>query len=204
MFIKQIILTVLIGCSLINVKAYGADQTDKTVAQAIFAGGCFWCMAPPFNELPGVIKTIAGYTGGNVKNPSYQQVSSGGTGHFEAIQVVYNPARMSYEKLLDVFWHNIDPTNEKGQFCDQGKQYRSAVFYRDAEQQRLAEQSKTALEKAKPFPEPIVTLILPATEFFPAEDYHQDYYRKNPIRYKFFRYLCGRDQRLKAVWKKND
>jgi peptide-methionine (S)-S-oxide reductase len=147
-----------------------------------------------------VIKTTSGYTGGQLTNPTYEQVSSGTTGHFEAIQITYNPAKVTYEQLLAVFWHNIDPTDAKGQFCDKGDQYRSAIFYQNEPQKRLAEQSKATLDSFKPFSEPIVTLLLSATEFFPAEDYHQDYYQKNPVRYKYYRFSCGRDQRLKAVW----
>ena len=165
---------------------------------AIFAGGCFWCMQPPFDAIKGVISTTAGYTGGHTKNPAYEQVSAGGTGHAESVQIVYDPKVVSYEQLLDVFWHNVDPITAGRQFCDEGNQYRSAIFYHDEEQKRLAEESKKALEQR--FKQPIVTQIVPATEFYPAEDYHQSYYRKNPLRYKFYRYSCGRDARLKELW----
>lgn len=173
---------------------------DPTPAIAIFAGGCFWCMEPPFDELPGVISTTSGYVGGRVVNPSYEQVSSGTTGHAEAVEIRYDPARVSYAKLLEVFWRNVDPLTANAQFCDGGEQYRSAIFYRDAEQRRLAEESKAAIEKKQRFSSPIVTQIVPASTFYPAEDYHQDYYKKNPVRYKFYRTSCGRDRRLKEVW----
>ena len=171
---------------------------------ATFAGGCFWCMEPPFDALAGVISTTSGYTGGHLQDPSYKEVSRGGTGHTEAVQIIYDPEQISYAELLDVFWHNIDPTLANGQFCDMGSQYRSEIFYHDTEQQQLAMASKTALDELKPFPKPVVTAISPATTFYPAEDYHQDYYLKNPVRYKFYRYGCGRDQRLEQLWGKND
>ncbi len=169
-------------------------------ATATFAGGCFWCMEPPFDKIDGVISTTSGYTGGSVVNPTYEQVSAGGTGHAEAVQIVYDPARVSYTKLLEVFWRNIDPTVKDRQFCDRGNQYRSGIFVHDAEQHRLAEASKAQLEKTKPFKEPIVTEITLARTFYPAETYHQDYYQKNPIRYAYYRNGCGRDARLKELW----
>lgn len=169
-------------------------------ATATFAGGCFWCMQPPFDALKGVISTTAGYTGGHTKNPTYEQVSAGGTGHAESVQIIYDPKVVSYAQLLDVFWHNVDPITADRQFCDEGNQYRSAIFYHDEEQKRQAEESKKALEQSGRFKQPIVTQIVPATEFYPAEDYHQGYYRKNPLRYKFYRYSCGRDARLKELW----
>ena len=168
--------------------------------KATFAGGCFWCMEHPFDEIPGVISVTSGYTGGHKNNPTYEEVSAGGTGHAEAVQVVYDPAKVTYDKLLNVFWHNIDPTTKDRQFCDSGNQYRSAIFYHSAEQQRLALQSKVQLEKIKTFKGPVVTEIVQATEFYPAEEYHQQYYKKNPIRYKFYRTNCGRDRRLKELW----
>jgi peptide-methionine (S)-S-oxide reductase len=171
-------------------------------AKATFAGGCFWCMEPPFDKLPGVISTTSGYTGGQKQQPTYQEVSAGGTGHAEAVQVVYDPQKVSYEKLLEVFWHNIDPTQKDGQFCDHGNQYRTAVFYHDETQKQLAEASKAQLQKTKPFEGEIVTEIVSAGEFYPAEDYHQDYYLKNPLRYKFYRTTCGRDKRLQTLWGK--
>ena len=171
-------------------------------AKATFAGGCFWCMEPPFDKLPGVISTTSGYTGGQKKNPTYHEVSAGSTGHAEVVQVVYDPKQVSYEKLLDVFWHNVDPTQKDGQFCDHGSQYRTAIFYHDEEQKQLAEAAKAKLQQDKPFQGEIVTEIVPAEEFYAAEEYHQDYATKNPIRYKFYRTGCGRDQRLKQLWGK--
>jgi peptide-methionine (S)-S-oxide reductase len=171
-------------------------------AKATFAGGCFWCMEPPFDKLPGVISTTSGYIGGHTQQPTYHEVSAGGTGHAEAMQVVYDPQKVSYEKLLEVFWHNIDPTQKDGQFCDHGNQYRTAVFYHDETQKQLAEASKAELQKTRPFEGEIVTEIVPAGEFYPAEDYHQDYYLKNPLRYKFYRTTCGRDKRLQTLWGK--
>jgi peptide-methionine (S)-S-oxide reductase len=172
------------------------------LAKATFAGGCFWCMEPPFDKLEGVVSTTSGYTGGAKVDPHYEEVSGGGTGHAEAVEVLYDPAKISYEKLLDVFWHNVDPTVRDRQFCDTGNQYRTGIFFHDETQKRLAEQSKQALSKSKPFKEEIVTEIVPAGRFYPAEEYHQDYYKKNPVRYKFYRYNCGRDRRLEQLWGK--
>lgn len=177
---------------------------DKTLETATFAGGCFWCMEPPFDKLEGVISTTAGYTGGQKKDPTYEEVSSGTTGHAESVQVVFDPAKISYTQLLDVFWHNIDPTTPNRQFCDAGSQYRTAIFYHKEDQKRLAEASKKALEQSGRFTQPIVAEIVPAGEFYKAEDYHQDYYQKNPVRYKFYRYTCGRDQVLEKLWGKSE
>lgn len=174
-----------------------ASATSET---AVFAGGCFWCMEGPFDVLDGVLSTISGYTGGTLANPTYEQVSAGGTGHAEAVQVTYDPRRVSYAKLLEVFWRNIDPTVADQQFCDHGNQYRTAIFYLDDAQRQAAEASRAALEQDKPFKAPIKTEIVAAGTFYPAEDYHQDYYKKNPVRYKFYRYNCGRDQRLDELW----
>jgi peptide methionine sulfoxide reductase msrA/msrB len=169
-------------------------------AVATFAGGCFWCMEPPFEKLPGVLEVISGYTGGTKKDPTYEEVSAGGTGHVEAVQVLYDPAQVSYERLLEVFWRNIDPTDAGGQFVDRGDQYESVIFVHSEEQRAAAEASKAALASSGRFDKPIVTEIRPASEFYRAEDYHQDYYEKNPIRYKFYRYNSGRDQFLERVW----
>ncbi|HEU0305832.1 MAG TPA: peptide-methionine (S)-S-oxide reductase MsrA [Lysobacter sp.] len=176
-----------------------AKPSTKT-AVAIFAGGCFWCMEPPFDKLPGVKSTTSGYIGGHVANPTYEQVSAGRTGHAEAVQVRYDPALVSYATLLEVFWRNIDPLAVDRQFCDIGDQYRSAIFTLDAEQQRMAAESKRKLEASGRFKQPIATQIVAASRFYPAEGYHQDYYTKNPIRYKFYRFNCGRDQRLDQLW----
>lgn len=174
--------------------------TEDNFADATFAGGCFWCMEHPFDQLEGVISVIPGYTGGHKNNPTYKEVSAGGTGHAESVQIVYDPAKISYEKLLNVFWHNIDPTVKDRQFCDTGNQYRSAIFYHNEKQQQIALKSKEMLEKNKPFKGNIETEIVRAGKFYPAENYHQHYYRKNPIRYKYYRYSCGRDKRLKEIW----
>jgi peptide-methionine (S)-S-oxide reductase len=169
-------------------------------AVATFAGGCFWCMEPPYDKLPGVTATISGYTDGKTPNPSYEAVSSGSTGHAEAVQVVYDPKKVSYEKLLEVFWVNIDPTVKDRQFCDSGTQYRTGIYVHDEAQRKAAEASLEALKKSKPFKQDIVTPVVPASAFYPAEDYHQDYYMKNPVRYNFYRTGCGRDARLKELW----
>jgi peptide-methionine (S)-S-oxide reductase len=194
------VLLLAIGLVAGGERLCGAERPGGEPARATFAGGCFWCMEEPFDKLDGVISVTPGYTGGIMKNPTYEQVSAGGTGHAESVQVVYDPAKVSYEKLLDIFWHNIDPTTKDRQFCDGGNQYRSAIFYHNETQKKLAEASKLALEKTKPFREQIVTGIVPAGEFYPAEDYHQHYYKKNPGRYWLYRYRCGRDKRLKELW----
>lgn len=169
-------------------------------AAATFAGGCFWCMEAAFDPVPGVLSTTSGYTGGNTGNPTYDEVSAGGTGHAESLQIVYDPARVSYETLLDVYWHNIDPVTPDAQFCDHGNQYRSAIFYHDEAQKAAAEASRDALAKSGTLPGPIVTQIVPAGTFYPAEVHHQDFYRVNPVRYKFYRFTCGRDARLEELW----
>jgi peptide-methionine (S)-S-oxide reductase len=178
--------------------AQGSDA--GRLATATFAGGCFWCMEPPYDELDGVISTTSGYTDGQTENPTYKEVSSGKTGHTEAVQVVYDPEKVSFERLVEVFWRNIDPTDAGGQFCDRGSPYRPALFYHDEAQRAVAERSLAELEANKPFKEPIVTPIVAASTFYPAEEYHQDYYLKNPIRYKYYRNGCGRDRRLKELW----
>jgi peptide-methionine (S)-S-oxide reductase len=197
-------ILLMIACSIMPQAAAGSEPAGKAAAgrleKATFAGGCFWCMEAPFDKLPGVASVTSGYTGGTLKNPTYEQVSAGGTGHAESVQIVYDPARISYTKLLDIYWHNIDPTVRDQQFCDHGHQYRSAIFYENDEQRRLALASRAALEKSKPFKENIVTEIVPAGTFYPAEEYHQHYYRKNPIRYHYYRSSCGRDRRLKELW----
>ena len=180
-----------------------AQPVAKAVtAKATFGGGCFWCMEEALDKVPGVTGTVSGYMGGPLKNPTYEQVSSGRTGHAEVIQVEFDPARTSYAKLLEAFWRNIDPTQKDAQFCDHGPQYRSAIFYHDDEQKRLAEASRLALQKNKPFKGEIVTEITKASEFYAAEGYHQDYYQKNPARYKFYKSGCGREARLQQLWGK--
>jgi peptide-methionine (S)-S-oxide reductase len=174
----------------------------QTLAKATFAAGCFWCTEEAFDKVPGVTATVSGYIGGRTKNPSYEQVSAGATGHTEAVQVTYDPAKVSYEKLLEAFWVNHDPTVDRSQFCDHGSQYRPGIFYHSPEQKRLAEASKAKWEKDKPFKAKILTPIAAATEFWPAEDYHQDYYLKNPVRYRFYATGCGRYARLDELWGK--
>ena len=176
------------------------QTSDPGHRTATFAGGCFWCMEPPFDELPGVISTTSGYTGGQARNPTYEEVSAGRTGHTEAVEVVFDPARINYEQLLDVFWKNIDPITPNRQFCDIGSQYRSAIFYHGDEQKMLAEKSKRTLESSGRFDKPIVTEIHPAGPFYRAEEYHQDYYKKNPIRFNFYKFSCGRARRLAELW----
>ena len=186
----------LIFAAALVVSPVQAQQTEK----AIFAAGCFWCTEEAFEKVPGVISAVSGYTGGTVKNPSYEQVSSGRTGHAEAVEVTFDPKKVSYERLLDVFWVNHDPTVTNRQFCDSGSQYRPAIFYLSDEQKRLAEASKAKWEKTKPFKQPILTEITKAGPFYPAEDYHQDYYKKNPLQYRFYVSGCGRYQRLDSLW----
>ena len=198
---KCLLLLVLGGWGLLNVSSPSlSEMPEGNSATATFAGGCFWCMEGPFDELDGVLSTTSGYTGGYTANPTYAQVSAGVTGHAEAVEVAYDPQRISYQELLTVYWRNIDPTTPNGQFCDHGDQYRPAIFYHNEAQRRLAEASKEEIERTKTFSAPIVTEITQATEFYPAEEHHQDYYRKNPIRYKFYRLTCGRDARLTELW----
>jgi peptide-methionine (S)-S-oxide reductase len=177
-------------------------HAQATTAKATFAGGCFWCVEADFDKVPGVISTTSGYIGGTVANPTYQQVSNKSTGHAEAVEIVFDPAKMSYEALVEKFWRTIDPTTKDRQFCDVGSPYRTAIFTHDAAQMAAARKSLAALEKSKPFKEPIVTEIVAAGPFYAAEDYHQDYYLKNPIRYKYYRTSCGRDARLEQLWGK--
>lgn len=201
MFGKLIIESLFILPLMVTqVNADSALHLEK----ATFAGGCFWCMVPPFEKLDGVSEVISGYTGGHKVNPTYEEVSSGTTGHMEAVEVTYDPTRVSYEKLLNVFWRQINPTDAEGQFVDRGSSYRSAIFYNNEEQKKLAEKSKKELEQSGRFEKPIVTEIRPAGPFYRAEEYHQDYWKKNPIRYKFYRYNSGRDQYLGKIWGKEE
>jgi len=177
-----------------------APSQGAATAKATLAGGCFWCVEADFDKIDGVISTTSGYTGGTLKNPSYEQVSSKLTGHAEAVEIVYDPRKVSYEKLLGYFWHTIDPTVKDRQFCDVGSPYRTAIYVHDAEQLKAARASLAALEKSKPFKDPIVTEIVLAGPFYAAEEYHQDYYKKNPVRYKYYRTSCGREARLKQLW----
>lgn len=187
----------------LNLTAWALAQEEKMMEKATFAGGCFWCMQPPFDKLPGVISTTVGYSGGQNQNPTYEEVCSGSTGHAEAIEVTFAPSRVNYDQILDVFWHNIDPTTRNKQFADTGTQYRTAIFYHSEEQKRLAEASKEKFDQSGVFGKPIVTEITPVTKFYPAEEYHQKYYEKNPVRYKFYRFGSGRDAYLKKLWGAN-
>jgi len=189
------VLAVAIGGLLM---AAEAKAPKPPMAHATFAGGCFWCMEPPFEKIPGVASVTSGYAGGQKVNPSYEEVSAGGTGHAESVDIVYDPAKVTYSQLLDVFWHNVDPTQGDGQFCDHGHQYRTAIFYHDAEQKRLAEESREKVQAR--LQKPVVTEIVAASRFYPAEEYHQDFYKKNPVRYYTYRAGCGRDRRLKELW----
>jgi peptide-methionine (S)-S-oxide reductase len=203
-FVRAAVLTSALGIFALGTLSAQASARQATVPAgmrlATFAGGCFWCMEHPFDALPGVSRVTSGYTGGQTVNPTYEQVSAGTTGHTEAVQIVYDPGKITYERLLDIFWHNIDPVTPNAQFCDQGSQYRSGVFAHDAAQLRAAEQSKAALVASRVLREPIVTQIVGATAFYAAEEYHQQYYKKNPVRYRFYRWNCGRDQRLRELW----
>lgn len=169
---------------------------------AIFGGGCFWCVEEAFDKAPGVVSTTSGYTGGRTPNPTYREVSAGTTGHVEVVQVVYDPRKISYDQLLNVFWRNVDPLTPNRQFCDEGEQYRSVIYYRGAEQRRLAGASKATLEQSGRFKQPVVTEVAAASRFYPAEEYHQDYYTKNPLRYRYYKFSCGRAQRLEELWGK--
>lgn len=171
-------------------------------AKAYFAGGCFWCMEEAFEKVEGVVSVVSGYMGGTLSDPTYEQVSAGRTGHAEAVEISYDPSKVSYQKLLEAFWRNIDPVTPNAQFCDHGSQYRSAVFYGTEEEQRFSEESKSTIERSKRFSAPIVTQLVKASTFYPAEEYHQDYYKKNPVRYKYYKFSCGRAQRLEALWGK--
>ena len=183
--------------ALLCLAAVGAADAQER-ARATFAGGCFWCMEPPFDKLPGVLSTTSGYTGGSTTAPTYEQVSAGRTGHAEVVEIVYDPGKVTYAQLLEVFWRNVDPLTANAQFCDVGSQYRAAIFVHDETQRRLAEESKRAV--ARTLGKDVVTEIVAASKFWPAEDYHQDFYKRNPIRYNLYRAGCGRDQRLEAVW----
>lgn len=203
-------ITILLALTAAAAVATGKDggmstmeKATGTLEKATFAGGCFWCMEAPFDTLPGVVSVTAGYTGGTVKNPTYEQVSAGWTGHAESVQIVFDPSRTGYAKLLWIFWRNVDPTVKDRQFCDVGSQYRTAIFYHGEEQRMLAEKSREELLKNKPFQGPVVTEITAAGPFYPAEEYHQHYYKKNPVRYTYYRTSCGRDGRLKQLWGKD-
>jgi peptide-methionine (S)-S-oxide reductase len=187
---------------LLSAGAAHAQTPPAATSKATFAGGCFWCVEADFDKVPGVLSTTSGYIGGTTANPTYQQVSRNGTGHAEAVEIVFDPAKVSYATLVEKFWRTIDPTTKDRQFCDAGNPYRTAIFTHDAAQAEVVKRSLSALEKSKPFKEPIVTQVVPASTFYAAEDYHQDYYLKNPVRYKYYRTSCGRDARLAQLWGK--
>ena len=186
----------------ITVSHTALAATDDELAVATFAGGCFWCVESDFDKVPGVVETVSGYTGGTADNPTYKQVTKGGTGHREAVQIRYDPKQVSYERLLHIFWRSVDPTDDGGQFCDRGESYQTAIFVGNEEERRLAEASREALEQSMVLDLPVVTPIETAGEFFPAEDYHQDYYTKSPFRYRYYRFACGRDSRVQQIWGK--
>ena len=181
---------------------HSSDQSGQTET-AVLAGGCFWCVESDFEKLEGVVEVISGYTGGHTDNPTYKQVSAGGTGHIEAAQVIYDPKIISYTQILDYFWRHVDPTRDDGQFCDNGPSYRPAIFY-NGMQKDLALASKENIEKKKPFSDPIKLELIKAAKFYPAEKYHQDYYKKNPLRYRYYRHGCGRDKRVEQLWGSSD
>ncbi len=198
------LLLILISAPVFSASDQSETETAKGIAKetAILAGGCFWCVESDFEKLDGVIEVISGYTGGHTENPTYKQVSAGGTGHLEAAQIIYDPKVISYTEILDYFWRHIDPTQGNGQFCDIGPSYRPAIFYNEA-QKELAIASKEKIEKTKPFSDPIKVELIEASQFYPAEKYHQDYYKKNPLRYRYYRYGCGRDKRIEELWGKS-
>ncbi|MBB3169291.1 peptide-methionine (S)-S-oxide reductase MsrA [Simiduia aestuariiviva] len=187
-----------IGRALALIALVCAGPIKAEVASAVFAGGCFWCMEKPFDELPGVVATTSGYMGGQLDNPTYKQVSAGGTGHAEVVRVEFDPSKIGYEQLLAVYWRNVDPFDAAGQFCDKGSHYRAAIFYADEAQRSAAAASLNAIQAQ--FDEPVVTTLEPAATFYPAEQYHQDYYLRNPLRYRYYRHGCGRDRRLETIW----
>ncbi len=197
---RTVAIAFLAGIAMTAAQPARAQQPEAETASAIFAGGCFWCMEPPFDKLDGVLSTVSGYIGGSAQDATYDQVSSGRTGHYEALQIEYDPAKVDYATLLQVFWRNVDPFDSNGQFCDKGPQYRAAIFALTGEQRKLAEESKSMVATGQAGQGEIQTEILPAAKFYPAEAYHQDYYQKNATKYKFYRWGCGRDRRLKQVW----
>jgi peptide-methionine (S)-S-oxide reductase len=203
---RQAVLSVLsiaiLFIGTLSVQAISQAAANSTQGKAYFAGGCFWCMEEVFENVEGVLSVTSGYMGGTVARPSYEEVSAGRTGHAESVEVVYDPTKVSYQKLLDAFWLNVDPITPNAQFCDHGSQYRSAIFFQTDEEKRTSETSKQAIEQSSRFKDQIVTQIVMASQFYPAEEYHQDFYKKNPIRYKFYKYNCGRAQRLETLWGK--
>ncbi len=196
---ERLIITMLIAW-ILSVPVNAETQTDPRLESAVLAGGCFWCIEADYEKLDGVVDVVSGYAGGHVKNPTYKQVSAGGSGHIEVVKVTYDADRINYSQILDYFWRHVDPTRDDGQFCDRGPQYRPAIFYQDEAQKKLAQASTKQIEQTKPFEQPLKVELIQLSTFYPAEDYHQDYYKKNPIRYNFYRYNCGRDARVEQLW----
>jgi peptide-methionine (S)-S-oxide reductase len=199
---RSVLTVVILLIGAWNVQSTSLAAAGATSGKAYFAGGCFWCMEEVFEKVEGVLSATSGYMGGTVSNPTYEEVSAGRTGHAESVEVVYDPAKVSYPKLLDAFWRNVDPITPNAQFCDHGNQYRSAIFFQTEDEKRASDSSKQVIEQSRRFKEPIVTQIVMAPQFYPAEEYHQDFYKKNPIRYKLYKYNCGRAQRLEELWGK--
>ncbi len=202
-FIISLAMLLLSGAVTETLKLVDEASGMTASAKATFAGGCFWCMEEAFEAVEGVVSVVSGYMGGHVENPTYEQVSAGGTGHAESIEVTYDPGKVTYQQLLAIFWRNVDPTTPNSQFCDHGSQYRTVIFYHNNHQKQLIDKSKQVIEQFKSFPESIVTEIAPATVFYPAEEYHQDFYSRNPIRYKYYKWNCGRVKRLEQLWGKS-
>ena len=201
-FTRSVLTVAVLLIGAWNVQSTSLAAAGATSGKAYFAGGCFWCMEEVFEKVEGVLSATSGYMGGTVSNPTYEEVSAGRTGHAESVEVVYDPAKVSYPKLLDAFWRNVDPITPNAQFCDHGNQYRSAIFFQTEDEKRASDSSKQVIEQSRRFKEPIVTQIVVAPQFYPAEEYHQDFYKKNPIRYKLYKYNCGRAQRLEELWGK--
>ena len=200
--VRYIVISALLALSF-HAPIFAESGAQSKVETVVLAGGCFWCIEADYEKLDGVLDVVSGYAGGHVKNPTYKQVSSGDSGHIEVVKITFDANKISYAKILDYFWRHIDPTRDDGQFCDSGPQYRPAIFYHDKYQHEQAIASTKQIEKSKPFSEPLKVELIQATVFYPAEDYHQDYYKKNPIRYGYYRYNCGRDARVKALWGKD-
>ncbi len=199
---RSVITVAILLIGAWSMQSTSQAAADATLGKAYFAGGCFWCMEEVFEKVEGVLSATSGYMGGAVSNPTYEEVSAGRTGHTESVEVVYDPAKVSYQKLLDAFWRNVDPITPNAQFCDHGSQYRSAIFFQTEAEKRASDSSKQVIEQSRRFKEPIVTQIAMAPQFYHAEEYHQDFYKKNPIRYKLYKYNCGRAQRLEELWGK--
>ena len=196
---KRLVISIL-ATWFLSIPALAENTSEGKLESVVLGGGCFWCIEADYEKLDGVVDVVSGYAGGHIKNPTYKQVSAGGSGHIEVVKVTYDANKISYSQILDYFWRHIDPTRDDGQFCDSGSQYRPAIFYQDETQKKLAMASVKQIEQTKPFEQPLKVELIPAATFYPAEDYHQDYYKKNPLRYNFYRYSCGRDERVEQLW----